>query len=143
MAGMKGQAVEVQVLRSTGIEDSLGDVVSFDTEDKLEIKEQGYLGETTNRHDDVYNGTTGSMTMHMQKAKAMQFRMDLIERARRRTPWFKVNLKASFNYDNGDVFRVSFPDVKFGTPKVSAGARADYVTLTFNWACDAPRKLGA
>lgn len=141
MAGMKGQSTEVRVLKDGNRETSLADVVSFETEDKLEIKAQGYLGETTDRHDEVYSGTNVTLTMHMQRASAFRFKQDLIDRARRRIPAFKVLIQSSFEFDNGERHRIQFPDVKFGTPRISSGARADYVTLTLNGSCDAPRNL--
>lgn len=133
---LKGQEVEVRVIRAGSIEQSLTDVVSFEFSPKLEIKTQGYLGETTDRHDDVYAGCTGKMTLHLEGSKAQKFVRDVIDRARRRITTFKVNILATVSFPDGETQRVLFPDCKFGNPPTSLGGRSDYVSMTLDFACD-------
>jgi len=133
---LKGQEVEVRLIKSGSIEKSLTDVVSFEFNPKLEIKSQGYLGETTDRHDDVYGGCTGKLTLHLERSAAAAFVRNLIERARRRLPSFAVNILATVSFPDGETLRVLFPDCKFGAPPTSFGGRSEYVTLTLDFACD-------
>jgi len=136
-----GQDTEIRIIMNGGVEESLTDVMSFSTTDKLEIKEQGYLGETTNRHSQVYSGTSGDISFHLEKGAAFKFKQNLIDRARRKVGYFKVNVLSTFIFPGGDTFRILFPDIQVGSPKVEDSKREDFVAMSFSWACDSPKSL--
>ena len=83
---LKGQELEIRILVDGVLQDAFTAQVSFDDSIKTELKEQGYLGEKTNRHDEVYNGTDFNLKMHVESNKWMTFQKLITDRAQRITP---------------------------------------------------------
>lgn len=135
---IRGEQVQVKVIK--GGKDALLSeraVVALEYTPKQEIMEQGFLGETTNRHDEVYKGCSGTLTLQYSDKSVNKLIRDLNDRSRRATgASFKVNIVAVENYPDGDVGKLLFPDVKFGGQVKSYGARDSYGQITLPWACD-------
>lgn len=125
---IKGQEVEVIVVSDGQPVRSLTAVQSFEWTAELEILSEGYLGETTERKDEVYKGISGTLEMHAESGDVFDLERAIIDRARRRTPGLKINIKATLRFPNGDRKRVLFPDVVFASPNTRAGSRTDYVS---------------
>ena len=83
---IKGQEVRVVMVSPSGTETSLSDVQSFDVEPQMEILSEGYLGETTERKDDIFKGCSGSMEINLESADFFKFQQAVIERSQRRSP---------------------------------------------------------
>jgi hypothetical protein len=103
------------------------------------MKDVGYLGETTNRKDSVFKGVKLDLEMHSTNGKTFDVIQAMIDKARRRTPGTVINIKASLVWPNGDVVRVTFPDVAFGDFPVNVGSRTDYITFKMDGACSEAR----
>lgn len=114
-------------------------IKSFSFTFELEMKDEGYLGETTNRKDSVFKGVKMDMELHSTNNKTFQLIQSAIDKARRRTPGTVINIKASMTWPNGDVARVTFPDVSFGDFPVNVGSRTDYVSFKMDAACSEAR----
>ncbi len=134
---IRGEQVQVKVIKG-GKDILLSEraVVSLEYTPKQEIMEQGFLGETTNRHDEVYKGCSGTLTLQFSDKSVNKFIRDLNDRSRRAVAQFKVNITAVENYPDGDVGKLLFPDVKFGGQAKSYGSRDSYGQITLPWACD-------
>ena len=105
------------------------DVRSFEFAYKLETKEEGYLGEKTNRYDEIFNGMRGRLEFHVENADFFDIIKSIVDRAKRRTPGTQVNIKATLNFPGGDRPRVLISDVFFGEIPMNFGSRGDYGTL--------------
>lgn len=127
---IRGQEVEVRIISDGDLERTITAVQSFDMEAQLEVKSEGYLGETTMRKDDIYNGVRIRMTLHLENDDWFDLQRKIIDRARRRTPAVEFNIIAVLFFPNGDTPRVSIPDVSFGTQPLTAPGRGDYVSVT-------------
>lgn len=139
---IKGQEVTLSFVGPTGDEDGLQDVVSFEAELDIEILEEGFLGETANRFDDIYNGTTGRMELQIENRDYFRFQQRVQDRAQRRTPAAgKFNAKASFRFPDGTRVRLTFEDIFFGPLPVRVPSRRDYVTATVQWKCTVIRRV--
>lgn len=114
-------------------------IKSFSFTFELEMKDEGYLGETTNRKDSVFKGVKLDLEMHSTSSKTFEVIQAMIDKARRRTPGTVINIKASLVWPNGDVVRVTFPDVAFGDFPVNVGSRTDYITFKMDGACSEAR----
>lgn len=112
---------------------SITDVRSFDFEFQTEIQSEGYLGETTNRKDSIFNGIRGSMELHYENQEIFNLVKSIVDKARRRTPGSKINIKTTLNFPNGDRPRVLIPDVEFGPVPFSFGSRTDYGTVRLDY----------
>jgi len=126
---IKGQEVEVILIVDGTAQNTITDVKSFEVAPKLEMKEEGYLGEKTNRYDEIFNGVRGRMELHFENADIFDVMLSVIDRAKRRTPGTKINIKATLNFPNGDRPRVLVSDASFGEFPIGFGGRADYGTV--------------
>lgn len=133
---IKGQEVSVIMTRGGETENELTDVKSCEFTPQFEIKEEGYLGEKTNRHDEVYTGVKGTMTIHFHSGDLFDFLQALKDRAQRNTPDLVFNIAGIFAFPNGDVRTLSVPDSKFGAVPISTNDRGDYVEAKFEFAAD-------
>jgi len=99
----------------------------------MDILREGYLGETTQRRDDIFNGVSGKMELHFENQDIFNLFATIVNRARRRQPGAQINVKATLNFPNGDRPRVLISNLFFGEIPVSFASRSDYGqnTLTF------------
>lgn len=130
---LKGQETEVQIITSGKPLKSFK-ATNLDVTFKLKRMEQGYLGETSNRYDDVFEGIEGTMTLHLDDVDPMEFIDDMIDRARRRVSNYSVNVLTTFSFPGGKTRRYLIPDVYFNSPKLSDSGRTEYVTVTLDFA---------
>jgi hypothetical protein len=126
---IKGQEVSVLISRDNVLEDTLVDIQNFNSEDELEIKSMGYLGEKSNRKDEVYNGTKLDFEMNIHRAAYFQFRRAILDRAQRNNPNIRFDVTIVSSFPNGETEVETFPDVKFGPIPRNIPARGDYVKI--------------
>lgn len=65
-----GQNVSVIIIQDSDILDEVNCVRSFSFTYELEIKDEGYIGETTNRKDSVFKGIKLDMELHTNRSDA-------------------------------------------------------------------------
>lgn len=110
-------------------------VRSFSFTYELELKDEGYLGETTNRKDSVFKGVKFDMELHTASNDIYSLIKTLQDKATRRTPGVRINVKTSMSWPNGDRAVITFPDAEFGAVPVNINSRTDYVTVKLEGAC--------
>lgn len=131
---IKGQNLRVSVTGPAGVEEGLVDVQSFEAELQLEIQTENYLGETTSRKDDIFNGVRGRMEIHLETALWFDFVDRVKARSQRRTPADEVfNCVTSVEFEDGTRRIISIEDIFFGPLPLRAGSRAEYVTATIDF----------
>lgn len=130
---IKGQEVEVLISVDNVPQTTITDIKSFDVTFQLEQKSEGYLGETTNRKDDIFNGIKGKIELHFENEDVVTLIESIVNRATRRTPGTKINIKATLNFPNGQRPRMLFPDVQFGEIPMTFGSRTDYGSITLDF----------
>ena len=126
---IKGQEVEIIVVSNGVPLTSLTDIRSFNVTPRLELKEEGYLGETSMRFDEVFNGVSFDMELHFEDTGVLDFMQVVKDRATRRTPGTQINVKATLNYPNGIRTRIILKDCFFGDMPIGFGSRSDYGTF--------------
>lgn len=132
---IKGQEVSISVITNGQPVDSLETAKSLDFTFKLEILQEGYLGETTDRYDSVYKGVSGNVEFHYSNAAPLNLAVGLIQKARRREANTKVNIKATLAFPSGRRARIIFRDVEFGELPFGFSSRSDYGTFKVSFAC--------
>lgn len=130
---IKGQEVEVSLIVDGEIAETTTDVRSFEFAYKLEQKEEAYLGEKTNRYDEIFNGMRGRLELHYENQDVFDIVKAIVDRAKRRTPGTQINIKATLNFPNGDKPRVLISDVFFGEVPFNFGSRSDYGAVTLDF----------
>ena len=139
---IKGQEVRVVFTSPAGTETSLTDITSFEVEPQMEILSEGYLGETTERKDDIFKGVHGRMELHLESQDYFRFVQRIIDRSQRRSPADgRFNVIATLSFPNGQRPRVLLEDVYFGAPPISVGGREEYVSATVEFECSSVRYL--
>lgn len=133
---IKGQEVSIIITRDGGLEAELTDVKSAEFTPQFEIKEEGYLGEKTNRFDEIYNGVKGSLTLHIHSGDVFDFIQAVKDRAQRATPDLVFNIAGLFSFPSGEIRTLTLPDVKFGAFPISTNDRGAYTEVKFEYACD-------
>lgn len=126
---IKGQEVAILIVRDSTLEDTLTDIQNFNLELELEIKSQGYLGEKTNRKDDIFNGVKFDMELNIHTQDWFNFQSAIVSRAKRLTPDVQFNITGVFSFPNGDTPTLLIPDCKFGPNPMTISSRGDYVKL--------------
>ncbi len=134
---IRGENVQVKIIEG-GKDILLGDraVVSLEYTPQQEITSTGFLGETTERKDEVYRGVTGTLTLQMSDGTATDFVRRLNDRARRAVPAFSVQIVATEVYPSGDTRVLLFPDVQFGPQAKRYASRDAYGQVELPWACN-------
>lgn len=135
MERIKGQEFEVLIIAGGVPQDNMIDIKDFEMEVQLEVLREGYLGETTDRRDSVYRGCTGRVSAHFENGSVLSFMRDVVDKARRREPGTKFNLKGTLLFPSGERPIVLFPDVSFGAIPLNFGGREQYGTITLPWEC--------
>jgi hypothetical protein len=133
---IKGQETTILFVRGGVLEEELTDTVDFEFEPKLELKEQGYLGEFTNRHDEIFNGVKFTGTIHLHSNLWFRFQSAIVARAQRLQPDLVFNISTVFSFPNGTSEIVLIPDAKFGAQPLSIKSRGDYVSVKLEGAAD-------
>jgi len=135
MAGqrLKGQESEVLIIVNGVPQTTITAISSFSIEAKLDILSEGYLGETTERKDSIYSGISGKLTMHPDSQDIFKLQAAIIDKARRRTPGIKINIKTTLNFPNGQRPRVLIQDVEFGAIPFDLNSRKDYAKVDLSF----------
>ena len=132
---LKGQEVEVRIVRNGVPEVTISSIASFEDTAKFEKKEDGFLGESTNRYDEIYNGNDAKCDMHVNNYDWMKLQNAIKERAQRKTPGLVINIVRTDYYTNGQTAIITYPDVHFGPSTTSIGGRGEFVKVTLDFSC--------
>jgi hypothetical protein len=137
MARIKGQEVSVNVISTlNGLETSFGDVGSLETNFDRDILDEGYLGQTTNKKDDIFKGVSGTIEFHSRTADTFGLIQRINEKTALRLPGESFQIVASYAFELGGTRRLIIPDVKFGAIPISATGRDEYVGFKLDFAAD-------
>ena len=126
---IKGQEIQILVVRAGELEDTLTDIQSFNVSVDQALLSVGYLGEKTNRKDYIFNGIKGDMQLHLHKAIWFQFVASQVAKAKRETPDVQFNITGVFFFPNSEVKTMLIPDVAWGEIPHNVNSRGDYLSV--------------
>lgn len=130
---VKGQETEVLLVLDGKVQNTITTIKSFEIAFQLEILKEGYLGETTDRRDEIFRGVRGKLELHINNQDIFDLVQSVVDRAQRRTSGVKVNVKSTINFPNGQRPRIIIPDVSFGEVPLNFAGRSDYGTVSLDW----------
>ena len=130
---LTGQDTEMLVVAGGQPIDAISTIKDFKFEFEMETKDEGYIGETTNRKDALFKGIKGGFTMHLTGKAQILWVQSIIDKARNRGTGPTVNIKTTLKFPNGDRVRYVFPDVEFGSFPFNVGGRTDFVSVTVDF----------
>jgi hypothetical protein len=142
MAGrIKGQEVEIVMLVDGAPRENLKFAQSLDFTFMTERKQEGFIGETTDRFDTVFHGVEGKTQHQFDTPEPFNVVRLIVNKARNREPNTVFNLRCTLKFPNGQKARIVFRDVSFGALPFSVGNRTDYVKFSLDFACSEAQVL--
>jgi len=141
MARIKGLETTSSFTSPNGPVKGIEDVLDFEYELDIEILEAEYLGHESKSYDEIYNGVSGNITLHMSGKEMFEFEELIENRARRRSAASGVfTHQSTYNFPDGGRVRLTFEDIHFGPIQTRSQSRKDYVQKTFSWKCETVRR---
>lgn len=132
---LRGQEVEVRVILNGVPESNITAIATFEETFKLEKKEDGFLGETTNRYDHIFNGIDGKLEFQVNTNDWITFQNAIQSQARRKTPTTKIDLVRTDYYASGQTTIITYSDCKFGPQPTSVAGRGEFVKVSMDFSC--------
>lgn len=130
---IKGQEVEIMYVVNGSPKANITDVRSFEFAVQTEVLKEGYLGEKTDRRDEIFRGIRGRTELHYENGEIFDVIKEITDRAKRQKPGTLINVKATLNFPSGERVRALIPDVYFGEIPIGFPGRADYGTVTLDF----------
>lgn len=130
---LRGQEVEVRILLNGNPEASITAIASFEETFKLEKKEDGFLGEPTNRYDHIFNGIDGKLEFQVNTNDWVTFQKAIKLQAQRKQPGTVINMVRTDYYANGQTTVITYGDCKFGPQPTSVAGRGEFVKVSVDF----------
>ncbi len=132
---LKGQEIEVRVISGSELVTTINNITSFNDNVELELKQDGFLGEVTDRYDDISKGFKGDFETHMSTSAIHQFTELILQRAQRLNAGLQFNIIRTDFFSDGTTALITYPDVKWGPIPTSIGSRSDYAKMKLSFGC--------
>jgi hypothetical protein len=133
---LRGQETFINLVVDGSIEQVWKALVDFTWTDDIEVQDEEFLGETSNRYDSIYKGTSFKASCQMESKAEQTLRRKIIEKAARRSgsaARFDITYTAAL--PNGEQILVILKDVSFGQIETGTSSRSDYTTMSFEGSC--------
>lgn len=132
---LKGQEVSIRVIQAGTVIGAIDSVSSMNDNVNIELKEDGFLGESVNRFDEVLNGFGGDFDFQVTRANWEDLVKAILDRATRLTPDVVFNVIRTDFFPNGDTNIYTYVDVHWGAIPTSIPSRGDYVKPRLEFKC--------
>ncbi len=142
---LRGQEVSIRLTRANRVETTITAIKDLSIQWDFATIEEGYIGETTMRKDDIFNGMSGSLTIDAEDQALFLF-IDFLKRRAQRRPDVpinesRVNMTARYTFPNGQTPRILTKDMKFDSIPLATPSRDAYVNVTMPWKAEDSRIL--
>ena len=128
---IKGQETIITILKDGELQARIDSVSEAEVTFELDVLEEGYLGETSNRYDSIFNGMTIRVSGHMTNLQIVDLAEAIVNRAARRAGGAtRIDIAITLIFPGGDLRTINIPDAQFQSVPISDGSRSDYVGFT-------------
>jgi hypothetical protein len=128
---IKGQEVSISIILDGSLQTRIDTIQSADIEFEMELLEEGYLGETSDRVDSVFKLVSLTLEGHVNSQAYLELADAIVKRAQRRVGGaVRIDVVGSFAFPNGDFPSLLLPDVQFDSIPLSIGGRNEFVSIT-------------
>jgi hypothetical protein len=126
---IRGQEIQIRVVAAGKLERTFTAFENFTWTCNTEIIRKGYLGETSDRADEIYKGQTVEFSFDPESTDALAFIQLIVDRAARRTALSDSQINVSFvaAFPSGKRPKVTITDVKFRDPGWNMANRDSYI----------------
>jgi hypothetical protein len=132
----RGDDLEIRIIVDGVLQSAITAISNFNFEIKTEQKDEGFLGEKTNRHDHIYNGCKFDFELQLPTADMFDLAKKIIDTAKRNTPDVQFTISGTFFFANNVTKAIVISDAKFGPIPMSTGGRGDYTKVKIDGAAD-------
>jgi hypothetical protein len=130
-----GTDVSIRLIRDGAQVASINAVGSFNDEVKLEMKQDGFLGEPVDRFDTIHHGYGGDLEFQVNRHTWQTDFLASIEARARREVFTTFNLVRTDRYSNGQSAISTYKNVAWGPVPTNVPSRADYVKVKLSFGC--------
>lgn len=129
----RGQEVSILLAQENTPLVAITALKDFTATFKFKILEEGYLGRLSISYDNIFEGASGTFTVHHEGVGVFAAIAFIRDQAQRKVnvSTSRMNAKATFAFPNGDRPRLLIKDMKFGEIPINVPARDQYVNSTF------------
>jgi len=119
--------------------DEITAITNFEFSWKFKGTSEEYVGETTPRKDDFFEGMSGKFEYHGETTAGMTLIQAFQARAQNRALSTKIGVKSTLQFADGRAV-INVPDIKMsGDITMSVPSRSDYVKFSISWEADIGR----
>lgn len=130
---IKGQEVSIAITVDGALQTQINTVQSAEIEFELDLLEEGYLGETSDRVDSVFKLIRVNLEGHANNQAYLELADAIAARAQNRAGGVtQIDIIGSFAFPNGDFPSVVVPDVYFEGIPFDIGGRGEFVSFTLS-----------
>lgn len=129
-----GKSVRVLVTRDGDIVSEITAIRNFTFQTGHRILTENYLGETSARHDEIFDEVTGSFTVNPEGPDILSLQELITNRSTERTADpEQVSATFRITFPTGVIRRISIPNLKFDPIPLNIGGRDAYVEMSFSF----------
>lgn len=134
---LKGQEIQIRLTQGRQLLRTLTAIETLTWTIMSDILRKGYLGETTERKDDIYKGSKVEFGFDAESKEPFVMVAALRDRMQKRTAAAnaQVNIMFTCNLADGTRPRILIPDLKFQDPSLAFANRESYAGFRFQ--CEA------
>ena len=130
---IKGQEIAVAIIVDGALQTQINTIQSSEFDWEIELLEEGYLGETSNRVDSVFNLIRFNLTGHCNNEDYFLLADSIASRARRRVGGaVQIDITGTFQFPNGQTPLLVIPDCYFENIPFSVGNRNEFLEFTLS-----------
>lgn len=133
---LKGQETRVQILENGEPLFAIDTIKQSNFDFNFEKLQEGYLGETFDRFDEVFNGLDVGLTVHMATADAIDLAFRIRDRAQNRIGGgLRIDLLTTLIFPGGDIRGMAARDIFFEPIPIQFNSRKEFVSLELKGSC--------
>lgn len=129
-----GKEVTIRLTRDGALLGTITAIKNFTFQTDQRILSEGYLGETAQRQDEIFDGTSGSFLVHPEDQVPFELQRLIADRSQRRIAVDEeVNATFRVNFPNGQAPKITLPDMHFDPIPFNVGNRDAYTEMSFSY----------
>jgi len=130
---IKGQEVSIAITVDGALQTQIDTVQSAEIEFELDLMEEGYLGETSDRVDSVFKLIRVNVQGHTNSQSYLELADAIAGRAQNRAGGIsQIDIIGSFAFPNGEFPSIVITDVFFEGIPFDIGGRDEFVGFTLS-----------
>lgn len=126
----KGQEVSIAIIVDSALQTTIDTIKSAEIEFEQELLEEGYLGETSDRVDSIFNLIRVNLEGDANSQDYLTLADSIVARSQNRTGGVvRIDIVGSFAFPNGDFPSIVISDVHFEGIPFNIGGRNEFVSF--------------